>query len=449
VSSIDLREARRRHPASIEARRRHPVGATRTDPIRTDPIRTDLRPAPRQRPRPDTARSPGRFRRRKKVNLEVAVNGPARPVVYWAILGCVVALCLIGLLFVLSASAVLATHKLDSSWHWFIRQVFFVSLGAVGMFVASRIDYRWWIRRGPVALVVSVFLLFLVLLPTSLRHEVNGSKRWLGPEFLSVQPSEIAKLAMILWLAGLLSRRVRQIRDPRQAIMPALAVLGLLAVLIMAEPDLGTTILISLVTFIMLSVAGVRLDQLAIYALPAVALGGVMSMWGYRRARMLAFLDPWAHATREGWQTLQSQVGIASGGWFGVGLGNGRSKWGFLPEAHTDFIFSVIGEELGLLGCLVVIGLFLGLVVAGINAGRRATELSGMLLALGISVWIGLQAMINISVTVGLLPNKGITLPFVSYGGSSLVMTMVAAGILLNIARQPGTRRPRRPASRS
>ena len=378
----------------------------------------------------------------------MVVDAPIRPPQYWTILGSVTALCLVGLLFVLSASAVLATHKLDSSWHWFIRQAFFVSLGAVGMFVAARIDYRWWVRHSQWALLVAIGMLFLVLLPTSLRHEVNGSARWLGPEFAAIQPSEIAKLAMILWLAGLLSRRVRQIRDPRQTIVPAFAVLGLVGGLIIAEPDLGTVILISLVTFTMLAVAGVRLDRLTLFALPALAIGAVLSMWGYRRARMLAFLDPWAHATRAGLQTLQSQVGIASGGWLGVGLGNGRSKWGFLPEAHTDFIFSVIGEELGLLGCLVVIGLFLALVTAGISAGRRAGDMSGMLLAIGISVWIGLQAMINISVTVGLLPNKGITLPFVSYGGSSLTMTMVAAGILLNIARQPGTRRPRRAAPR-
>ena len=419
MSTIDLRDSKRRHPAVQHARGRHPAAAA--------PGRRVLTREPRER-RPD---------------LEVVTDESLTPPVFWTILCCVISLCCIGLIFVLSASSVRANHKLDSSFHWFTRQVFFVIIGAVGMFIASRIDYRWWVRRGPLALMLAVGGLFLVLLPTPLRHVVNGSKRWLGPDVISLQPSELAKLAMILWLAGMLAQRVRRIRDPKAALLPALSVLALIALLIISEPDLGTTILISSVTFIMLAVAGVRLDRLALYALPAIALGGIMSMWGYRRARMLAFLDPWAHATREGWQTLQSQVGIASGGWFGVGIGNGRSKWGFLPEAHTDFIFSVIGEELGLLGCVVVIGLFLALVVAGISAGRRSGELSGLLLAVGVSSWIGLQALINISVTVGLLPNKGITLPFVSYGGSSLIVTMIAAGILLSVARNPATRPPK------
>ena len=154
----------------------------------------------------------------------------------------------------------------------------------------------------------------------------------------------------------------------------------------------------------------------------------VASMWGFRRGRMLAFLDPWKHADNWGFQTLQSQVSLASGGLFGVGLGQSRAKWGFLPEAHTDFIFAIIGEELGLIGCTLVIGLFLALVVAGITAGRRAGDLQSALLAIGISTWIGLQALVNIGVVVGVLPNKGITLPFVSFGGSSLVVTMFAAG---------------------
>jgi cell division protein FtsW len=220
--------------------------------------------------------------------------------------------------------------------------------------------------------------------------------------------------------------------------------MGVVALLIISEPDMGTTVLVASITFVMLAVAGARIDVMLASGAPLAVFGIAFFMRGYHRARLLAFLDPWKHADRAGWQTLQSQVGIASGGLFGVGIGNSKAKWGFLPEAHTDFIFAIIGEEMGLIGATIVIALFFVFLVAGINAGRRARDLAGLLVAVGISTWIGLQALVNIGVAVGALPNKGITLPFVSYGGTSLVMTMFAAGILLNIARQSVTVEPGR-----
>jgi cell division protein FtsW len=364
---------------------------------------------------------------------------------FWCIAGSVVALCLLGMVFVLSASSVQAQHVYGSPWYFFLRQAGFLVVGCVVCWIGYRVDHRRWIRLGPLALVVSVACLFLVLTP--LGHQVNGATRWLGPSVLGFQPSEVVKPAVVLWLAGLLARRQPRLADWKVTVLPAMAVTLLIALLVMAEPDLGTTVLVFSVVFVMLAVAGCRLDVLSVLALPAVGAGVVASMWGFRRGRMLAFLDPWKHANNWGFQTLQSQVSLASGGLFGVGLGQSRAKWGFLPEAHTDFIFAIIGEELGLLGCILVIGLFLTLVIAGINAGRRAGELQSALLAIGISTWIGLQALFNIGVAVGALPNKGITLPFVSYGGTSLVVTMFAAGILLNIARRPSAatlRAPRR-----
>jgi len=385
----------------------------------------------------------GSFARwRQPSRLRVAAD--PSPTLFWTIVVSIGLLSLIGLVFVLSASMVSASHHQSTSWYWFLRQAFFLGAGACAMWVAVRVDYHFWIRRGPLVLMASVAALVLVLLPTGLRHEINGARRWLGPDFVRFQPSELAKLGLVLWLAGLLERRQAVIREWRETILPAVCVLGVVALLIVAEPDLGTTTLVCCITFVMLAVAGTRLDVLAGIGIPGGVLGFAFSMRGYHRARLLAFLDPWAHANNAGWQTLQSQVGLASGGLLGVGIGNSKAKWGFLPEAHTDFIFAIIGEEAGLLGCAVVIALFFVFLVAGVNAGRRARDLSGTLVAIGISCWIGLQALINIGVAVGALPNKGITLPFVSYGGTSLVMTMFAAGILLNVAKQPGTVAPTR-----
>jgi cell division protein FtsW len=367
---------------------------------------------------------------------------------FWCISGSVVALCLIGMVFVLSASSVQAQHDHGTPWYFFLRQAGFMIVGGVMCWVGYRVDHRRWIRLGPIALVFSLATLFLVLTP--LGHQINGAKRWLGPSAIGFQPSEMVKLAVVLWLAGLLSRRQQRLGDWKVTVLPAFAITVVVALLVMAEPDLGTTVLVFSVVFVMLAVAGCRLDVLTFFTIPAIGAGLAASMWGFRRGRMLAFLDPWKHANNWGFQTLQSQVSLASGGLFGVGLGQSRGKWGFLPEAHTDFIFAIIGEELGLIGCILVIGLFLTLVIAGVTAGRRAGELQSALLAIGISTWIGLQALFNIGVAVGALPNKGITLPFVSYGGTSLVVTMFAAGILLNIARRPAAatlRAPRRTVS--
>lgn len=412
-----------RPPAPPRTTRRTEGGGRRTDRLPFAGLRSGRRPP-------------------SGPQLRVAV--PGSPRLFWTLLVVISALCAIGLVFVLSASMVAAEHTKPTAWYWFLRQAFFLGLGTAAAFVAVRVDYRRWVRLGPLVLLGSMALLTLVLLPTPLSREVNGANRWLGPESFTFQPSELAKLGMVLWLAGLLERRRHQMDDWTVTVAPAMAVLAVVAALIVFEPDLGTTSLIAAVTVTMLIVAGARLDRIAAIGLPLVAIGLAFSMRGYHRARLLAFLDPWAYAYGAGWQTLQSQVGLASGGLLGVGLGNSKTKWGFLPDAHTDFIFAIIGEELGLVGCLVVLGLVGAFIVTGLNVARRAPDLSGTLVAAGITSWIGLQSLINIGVAVGVLPNKGITLPFVSYGGTSLVMTLFAAGILLNIARQPGAVAPAR-----
>jgi cell division protein FtsW len=383
----------------------------------------------------------GRFHR---TTSDLRVVDQASPTLFWTIVATMSLLCLIGLIFVLSASMVSANHTKSSSFYWFYRQLFFLAVGAVACWIAFRIDYHRWVRLGPLVLGASMVALLLVLIPSPLRHEINGARRWLGPDALRFQPSELAKLGLVLWLAGLLERRRGEMRQWKKTVAPAFLVLGAVALLIISEPDMGTTVLVASITFVMLAVAGARIDVMLGFGAPLAVGGLAFFMRGYHRARLLAFLDPWKHADRAGWQTLQSQVGIASGGLFGVGIGNSKAKWGFLPEAHTDFIFAIIGEEMGLIGASIVVLLFFVFLVAGVNAGRRARDLSGLLVAVGISTWIGLQALVNIGVAVGALPNKGITLPFVSYGGTSLVMTMFAAGILLNVARQSVTVGPGR-----
>ena len=394
-----------------------------------------------------------RTRRRAMQNLRDRVPTPFRrqpaapvtqaiPTVFWVIVSAVAALCGIGLVFVLSATSVMAAKNGSSSWYSFGRQSLWLAAGIVAAFVLSRFNYRTLLRLSPMFIVGSFFMLLLVLLPTPLRHEVNGSRRWFGFGQIQVQPSELAKISVILFVANVLDRRAKVRSDPKLTVVPVLFVTCVTSALVLVEPDLGTSVLIASTAIVMLVVAGCRLDAIARWTLPIAAVGVLSTMWGYRRQRMLAFTDPWKYGNQAGFQTLQSQVGLATGGLFGVGLGNSRAKWGFLPEAHTDFIFAIIGEELGLVGCVAVIALFGVLIGAGCMVALRSPDRAGTLIASGITAWIGIQAAINIGVSVGVLPNKGMTLPFVSYGGSSLTVTMAGVGILLSVARRSVSTKP-------
>lgn len=348
----------------------------------------------------------------------------------------IIALNLFGLLMILSASSVTALYQYGSSWYQFRQQLLYFILGCGAMFVMSRFPYERLSNLMRPILFISAGLMVAVLLP-GLGANVNGSSRWivLGP--LRLQPAELAKLAVILYAADTLTRRVGQIRDWKAAMRPVAIVFVIFAALLMKQPNLGTTIILATIVLVMLFVAGVPGKPLAIFS---VALVGLATLFAfaepYRFRRLMAFRNAWDDPLNTGFQTIQSQVGFANGGIFGTGLGQGRAKWGFLPEAHTDFIYAIIGEEIGLVGSSLVIAMFLGFALLGVRTALHSRDRFGMLLATGITTWILIQAIINIGASVGALPITGVPLPFVSAGGSSLVLTMAASGILLNVARQ-------------
>ena len=355
-------------------------------------------------------------------------------------------LCLLGLMMVLSASSVEALHSYGGAWMFFQRQVLWVALGAVAMVTAARVDYHRWRPLVRPVLFVTVALLVVVLLP-GLGVTVGGSTRWLQLGPLRVQPSELAKLALLLFSADLLARRADRVHEPGAILRPLLLVTCALGALIMLQPDMGTTITMTVIALTIVFVGGLPLGRMAALVGGTAAAGLVVGMLeGYRRARLFSFLDPWADAANTGYQVAQSIVALGSGRITGVGLGASRAKWGFLPNAHTDFIFAIIGEELGLLGTLFVVGLFVWLAVLGVQVALSAPDRFGSLLAAGVTGWIGAQAVVNMGAVTGRLPVTGVPLPFVSFGGSSVLITMAAAGILVNVARAAGARRGPGPA---
>jgi cell division protein FtsW len=364
------------------------------------------------------------------------VRPPRRSKTFVALLAIITTLNLIGLVMVLSASSVSALDDYGSTWYVAMRQGMWLTAGAVMCIVVMKVDYHRWRRWAVPALAVSMLLLTLVLVP-GVGLNVNGASRWLGYGPFSLQPAELAKLTVLLFVADLLARRAAWIGDVRLTLVPATVVLGGVALLLMLQPNLGTTLVLGAIVLSVLYVAGTPLLPLVTLS----TLGGLVATAlalaaPYRRARVLAFLDPWKDYQDTGYQNIQSLVGIASGGITGIGLGESRAKWGFLPYAHTDFIFAIIGEELGLVGALLVVALFVALCVLGARAALLAPDRFGMLIAAGVTVWFGVQAFVNIGAVIGILPITGVPLPFVSYGGSSLVFSMTAAGLLLNVARQ-------------
>ncbi len=342
----------------------------------------------------------------------------------------------IGLVMVLSASSDQAILHGGSPWMYFERQLLWVTIGAVALGVCTLVDYRTWRRWSVPLLVIVTFLLVAVCLP-HVGVVVNGSRRWLGFGSWEFQPSEIAKLALVLFAADLLTRRADRMGDTRFTFRPVGLVVVVFGALIMKQPDMGTTMVIVVVAAAILFAAGTPGRTLALAGSGAGAVGGLLGVVApYRMHRLLSFLHPEHDASNTGYQEVQARIGLASGGWLGVGLGAGREKTGYLPNAHTDFIFAVIGEEAGFVGCLVVISLFLGLAALGVRTAARAPDRFGALLATGITAWILSQALINVGAVVGLLPVTGVPLPFVSFGGSSMVIAMGAVGMLASVARQ-------------
>jgi cell division protein FtsW len=380
------------------------------------------------------------LRREGAPTAKKAVVLPRTPA-YVVVCATVIVLNVVGLVMILSASSVAALSSYGSSWYFFNRQLLWCLVGALAFIATARMDYHRWRPMAPWILVATVALLALVLMP-GIGVQVDGSRRWLGIGDLRMQPSELAKIALLFFGADLLTRRQESMTNWR-AWSPMLVVLGGLGFLVILEPDLDSTIVLSLITFGLLLIGGARLKHLSGLASIGIATATVLALAApYRRARVFAFLDPWSDTSNTGYQIAQSLIAIGSGGVDGVGLGAGRAKWLFLPNAHTDFIFAIIGEELGLIGCIAVLGLFAGFGLAGFHVAQHAPDRFGMLLAAGVTIWVVGQATINLGAVVGLLPVSGITLPFLSAGGSSLAITMAAAGLLANVARQaqPSTR---------
>ena len=361
-----------------------------------------------------------------------------------ALLGVLLALNLLGLVMVLSASSVSALDTYGSSWYVVTRQAMWMGFGIIGCVVVMRVDYHRWRRLAAPALALSGILLALVLVP-GIGTSANGATRWLGWGPLTLQPSEVAKLTVLVFVADLLARRAAWMSDARATLVPVLVVMVTFGLLLMAQPNLGTTLVLGAIVLAVLYVAGTPLMPLAGLSVAGGLLATILAFAApYRRARVMAFLDPWKDYENTGYQTIQSLVGLASGGITGTGLGQSRAKWGFLPYAHTDFIFAIIGEELGLVGALTVVALFVAFCVLGARAALLAPDRFGMLLAAGITSWFGVQAFVNIGAVIGILPITGVPLPFVSYGGTSLMINLVAAGLLLNVARQGQRPQPRR-----
>ncbi len=345
----------------------------------------------------------------------------------------------IGLIMVFSASGVLAATKYKDSTYFLRKQFFYAVAGVTVLLVLRRLPYQVFNRLVYPILGVSLLLLILVLIP-GIGVKVRSASRWLklGPFIL--QPSEFAKLAVIIFLAYSMARKQEKIRDFSIGFLPHIVVAGIFILLIEKEPDFGTAMAMAGITFLMLFVGGTRLTHiiLAVMAATPVVVYVIMKN-KMRLERIITFLDPFQYAQDSGYQLVHSLYALGSGGFWGLGIGKSREKLFYLPDAHTDFIFAILSEEFGFLGSLIVLALFAIIIFRGIAISIRARDLFGTYLAVGLTTLLGLQAAINLAVVSGVMPTKGLSLPFLSYGGSSLLVNMAAIGILLNISSQGRT----------
>jgi cell division protein FtsW len=340
----------------------------------------------------------------------------------------------IGIVMVYSASSALAMKKFGSDYYFLKKQAMFALVGICALVLGRHVPYRVYRPLAYPLLVIALVLLAAVLL-SPLGVTAGGSSRWLRLGPLRFQPSEFARFAMIVYMAYSLEKKADRIKDFSIGFMPHVVVLGVVSVLVLKQPDFGSVVILAALTWLMMFVGGVRLLYLGSSCV-LLGLAGLyfISLAGYRVRRLLSFLDPWQYSSDAGYQIVHSLMAFGTGGWWGAGIGKGYQKLFYLPEPHTDFIFSVIGEELGFAGVLGIIGLYLLIVWKGIRIARQAPDLFGCYLAVGLTAALGLQIGINMGVTMGLLPTKGLTLPFLSYGGTSLVLNMATIGILMNIS---------------
>ncbi len=347
----------------------------------------------------------------------------------------------IGVVMVYSASSALAVKKFGSDYYFLKKQAVFALVGICALVACRHIPYAAYRPLAYPLLALAILLLAAVLF-SPLGVTAGGSSRWLRLGPLRFQPSEFARLALIVYLAYSMERKADRIGELSIGFLPHVAVLGVLSLLILKQPDFGSAAILAVLTWLMMFVGGVKLSYLLVSCAAGLVAGaGVVMLAGYRVRRLMSFVDPWQHSSDAGYQIVHSLMAFGSGGWWGAGIGKGVQKLFYLPEPHTDFIFSVIGEELGVAGVLLIVLLYLLIVWKGIRIARHAPDLFGCFLAVGLTAALALQISINMAVTLGLLPTKGLTLPFLSYGGTSLVLNMATIGILMNIAASGKTAR--------
>jgi cell division protein FtsW len=341
----------------------------------------------------------------------------------------------IGIVMVFSASAIISLENRTDVYYHLRRQVIWAMLGLCGMLLLCNYDYRKLRRWVNALLLINLILLLAVFIP-GVGLEINGARRWIMVAGFTGQPSDLTKVAMILFAAAYLSRRDVNVQEFMQGAFPVLAVMGIFFALIIAQPDLGTAIAFAGTTMVIIFVAGMPYRQIFAIAMCGLPLlGYLMISEPYRLRRLLSFRDPWADPLNTGYHIIQSLFALGPGGLFGVGLGRSRQKFFYLPEPHSDFIFAILGEELGFIGTASVLLLYFLLIWRGFKVALMAADNFGMLLATGITAMIGLQALINIGVVTGSIPVTGINLPLISAGGSSLFFTLCSIGVLLNISR--------------
>jgi cell division protein FtsW len=353
----------------------------------------------------------------------------------WMLLA-VAALLALGMTMVLSTSYLHSQERYGDGTYFFRKQLIAMGAGMIALVVCSLAPSALYRRFSYPILTVTFVVLIMVLIP-GIGVSRGGARRWLMFPGFAFQPSELAKLAIVMYLARSMAKKEELIRTFSVGVLPHLMVSGSFAVLLLLEPDFGTALILTMLLYFMLFIGGVRVRHLlatALLALPALAY--VMMTAEYRLRRLMSFLDPWSDPSGSGFHVIQSLIAFGSGQWLGRGLGESRQKLLYLPEAHTDFIYSVIGEELGLLGALAVLALFGVIIVRGLQLTAKIEEPFDQYLAFGLTVLLGLQALIHMGVVMGLMPTKGLVLPFISYGGSAMVINLIEAGILLGLSRR-------------
>jgi cell division protein FtsW len=357
------------------------------------------------------------------------------PVAFYALALTFGALVMLGLIMVLSASSITSFHADQSPWRYFTKQLMWAGLGVIALTVMYKVPYLTWRRLSKPILAIGVLAMLAPFVP-GLGRSVNGARAWISVGGQSIQPSEFMKLAILIFCADLLSTRRGQLDDLRATFKPCIYALLLVAGLTVLQADLGSAVVITMIVLVVMFIGGVPVTPLAATgAAFAVAGVGFVSSSAYRRARWTAFLDIKGNKGHSSYQVWQAMISIANGGPSGVGVGAGTGKWGYVPLAHSDFIFAIVAEELGLVGAVAVIGGFALITFFGVQVALAAADRFGMMVAGGIATWFAVQAVINIGGVTGVMPVTGLTLPFISFGGSSLMASMAAAGLLLNIAR--------------